>query len=513
MRVAIGGFSHETNTFNPAPTTLDRIRTTGYYWVGQEMIEQSRGTNTTLGGFVDGAAEHGLTLVPTVFATHGPSTGLIDTEVVEHVTERLVEGIRAAASDGVLLHLHGAAAGREIADPEAHILRAVRREIGPAMPLVLVYDLHANIGPSWVEHADAIIGYKTAPHTDFAERGVEGAALMRRMLAGEVKPVVRLAKPPILVKSGLMSMTDAPLALIKPPMYWLMQRARELERLPGVLNVSVAAGFGDADVPEAGMTMLATTDADPDLAQRVVDELAALAWTLRRGFATDLVLAPVDQAVARAVNAHLWPVILADQGNNAAGGSPGDGTAILAALKQHNWPDAALFINDAEAAGAAATVGVGGAFRMAVGAKLDRTSGEPVELDGRVRLVMDGQIVDGHFRAPMTLGTTAVVRCGRTDVVLTSRPSSQIHPGYFRAVGIEPRERRILVVQSAHLFRDQFEVQERIPKMIVEVDSPGFSNPDARRFTYRNLRRPIFPLDDVEWGGVEPVGAASTRSR
>jgi microcystin degradation protein MlrC len=497
FRVATGGFSHETNTFNPAPTTLERIKAQGLYLEGQAVLDYHAGTNTTIGGFVDGAREHGLELIPTFFATHGPHTGRIDDAVVHHVTERLVEGIAAAKADGVLLHLHGAAAGNDISDPEAHILTAVREAIGPDVPLVLVYDLHANIGPTWAEEADAIVGYKTAPHTDFAERGAEGALLLKRALAGEVKPVVRLAKPPILVKSGLMSMTDAPRALIKPPMYWLMQRARELERLPGVLNVSVAAGFGDADAPESGMTMLATTDDDPALAQRIVDELAELAWKLRRGFLTDLVLAPVEMAVARAVASPEWPVILADQGNNTAGGSPGDGTAILAELKRVGWPDAALFIRDELAAAAAASAGVGAHVKLMAGGRHDRTAGEPVELDGSVRLVMDGHLIDGHFRTPVELGTTAVVRCGQTDVVLTERPSTQIHPGYFWAVGIEPRSKRILVVQSAHLFRDQFEVQHRIPKVIIEVDSPGICNPDPRRFDYKQLRRPIFPLDDI----------------
>jgi microcystin degradation protein MlrC len=362
---------------------------------------------------------------------------------------------------------------------------------------MVVYDLHANIGPEWAEHADAIIGYKTAPHSDMRERGIDGVHLMARTLRGEVKPVVRLAKPPILVKSGLMSMTDAPLALIKPQMYWLMQRSHEMERLPKVLNVSIAAGFGDADVPEAGMTMLATTDGDPALAQRLVDELADMAMELRRGFQTDLVLTPPATAVERAINTPLWPVILADQGNNTAGGSPGDGTAILAELKRQGWPDAALFITDVEAAAKAASAGVGASFKMTVGGKLEPLNGDPIEIEGTVKLVHDGHIKDFHFGLPVELGQTAVVRCGQTEVVLTSLPSSQIHPNHFRQLGIDPAYKRITVVQSAHLFRDEFEVHERIPRTIIEVGSPGITDPDARKFEYKNLRRPIYPLDEV----------------
>ena len=497
MRVEIGGFVHETNTFHPSPTTLAEFREPTGTWVeGDTLLETFAGTRSVLGGMIAVGRARGWTLVPTLYADGGATTGLIAAEAIETIRRALVDGVAAARADGVLLFLHGAAAAEGLADPEAVVLRDVRAAVGPTVPVVVVYDLHANIGLEWLEYATAIIGYKTAPHTDFYERGAEGAELLDRTLRGEVRPAVAAHKPPILVKSGLMSMTDAPLALIKPPMFWLMERARELEREPGILNVSVAAGFGDADTPTTGMTILVTADGDRALAQRYADELGDLAWRLRRGFDTALVLTPVDQAIARALSTDRWPVILADQGNNTAGGSPGDGTAILAGLQAAGRPDAALFIRDAAAVAASWAAGVGAAVDLAVGGKLDPSSGAPVRLRGEVRLLTVGgaaHVVDGR---PVSFGRTAVVRCGRTDLVLTEHPTSQTHPGYFRAVGIEPRERRLTVVQSAHLFREAFEVRERIPRMIVEVDSPGITSPDARRFTYRHLRRPIYPLDE-----------------
>jgi len=39
--------------------------------------------------------------------------------------------------------------------------------------------------------------------------------------------------------------------------------------------------------------------------------------------------------------------------------------------------------------------------------------------------------------------------------------------------------------------------------MIIEVDTPGITSPNTTRFTYHNVRRPIFPLDDFEWAGPE----------
>jgi microcystin degradation protein MlrC len=497
MRVAIGGYVHETNTFHPAPTTLAEFREPTGTWVeGAALLETFAGTRSVLGGMIDVGRARGWDLAPTFYAYGGATTGLITAEAIAAVNRALVEPVAAARADGVLLFLHGAAAAEGLDDPEAATLRDVRAAVGPGVPIVVVYDLHANIGPAWLDAATAIIGYKTAPHTDFYERGAEGAELLDRILRGEIRPVVAIAKPPILVKSGLMSMTDAPLALIKPPMFWLTERAREIEREPGIINVSIAAGFGDADTPVTGMTILVNADGDRALAQHFADELAALAWELRRGFDTALVLTPPGRAIDRAIHTARWPVVLADQGNNTAGGSPGDGTAILAALALAGWPDAALFVRDAAAVAACWAAGVGARVALSVGGKLDPSAGAPVDLRGEVRLLTLGEtagVVDGR---PVGFGRTAVVRAGRTDLVLTEHATSQTHPGYFRAVGIEPRERRMTVVQSAHLFREAFEVRERIPRTIIEVDSPGISSPNARRFAYHKLRRPIYPLDD-----------------
>jgi microcystin degradation protein MlrC len=498
MRVAIGGFLHETNTFHPAPTTLAVFQgPTGVWLEGEGLLAAFAGTRSVFGGMIDVGRARGWTLVPTFYASGGATTGLITAGAIEAVRGALVAGVAAAAADGVLLFLHGAAAAEGMADPEAIVLRDIRAAIGPAAPIVVVYDLHANIGPAWLDYATAIIGYKTAPHTDFYERGVEGATILDHILRGEVRPAVAIHKPPILIKSGLMSMTDAPLALIKPPMFWLMERAREIERDPRIINVSIAAGFGDADTPVSGMTILVNADGDGALAAGYADELGALAWRLRRGFDTDLVLTPVDGAISRAVHTDRWPVILADQGNNTAGGSPGDGTAILAGLAAADWPDAALFIRDAEAVAACWAVGVGATVDLLVGGKLDPSAGVPVPVRVEVRLLTLGQVAHAIDDQPVRFGRTAVARCGRTDIVLTEHPTSQMDPRYFRTVGIEPRERRITVVQSAHLFREAFEVRERIPRTIIEVDSPGISSPNARRFTYRSLRRPIYPLDEA----------------
>ncbi|HEX5505799.1 MAG TPA: MlrC C-terminal domain-containing protein, partial [Thermomicrobiales bacterium] len=84
------------------------------------------------------------------------------------------------------------------------------------------------------------------------------------------------------------------------------------------------------------------------------------------------------------------------------------------------------------------------------------------------------------------------------------------HPNdlnFFRAFGIEPTQRRILVLKSAAHFRAAF---EPIATKVIEVEAPGISSPDLHSFDYQRLRRPIYPLDtEFDWapGGDVERGA------
>jgi microcystin degradation protein MlrC len=513
MRVAIGGFWHETNTFNPLPTTRAAFEAPpGRTWRREAMAEAFAGGQPVLTGFARGLRAERLDAVPTFFAMAGPHTGTIDEEAFEWAADALVAGIRETNPDAVLLHLHGAGASARYLDPESEILRRVRGVVGPNRPIVTVNDAHGNVGRGWSEAVDVAIAYKTIPHLDMVERGEEAATLVARILRREIHPVASIRRPRILLKGGLMSLTETPLALIKPPLHWLSRRAAEMERDERVVNVSINAGFGDADVPEAGLSILVHTDAEPRLADELADELAELAWRLRHGFDPDLVMTPTRVAVARALETDRWPVVLADEGNNTAGGSPGDGTVILAELASYGWQSAALFIRDEIAVGACARLGVGAPIELEVGGRLDPTSGRPCPIAGQVRLLgYDGPIPGDALSDP---GRVAVVRCGETDIVLTERSTSQTSAAHFRRFGIEPREKRIVVVQSAAVFRHGFEVAESIARTIIEVDTPGITSPDPRRFDYRHVERPVYPLDELShWSVASPIREAGEAKR
>ena len=73
MRIAIGGISHETSTFTTVPTArASFVERTGFPR-GSAILDQFRGVNTPIGGFIQSAEEHGFDLVPMIFAEAWPS--------------------------------------------------------------------------------------------------------------------------------------------------------------------------------------------------------------------------------------------------------------------------------------------------------------------------------------------------------------------------------------------------------------------------------------------------------
>ena len=117
------------------------------------------------------AETEGWDLVPTIFAAATPSAHVTD-DAFERIAKAMIDGLASAGKlDAVYLDLHGAMVTEHLDDGEGEILARVRKVIGNDIPLVVSLDLHANVTPEMVEHADALIAYRTYPHVDMADTG------------------------------------------------------------------------------------------------------------------------------------------------------------------------------------------------------------------------------------------------------------------------------------------------------------------------------------------------------
>lgn len=502
-RIFVGGLAHETHSFAAVLTPEAAFR--AYEWAeGDDLLAIYRGTGTSLGGIIAGAAQARLTVVPGFYAFAMPS-GLVPAEDYAALSARLLASLRAAQShgplDGVILVCHGAMVAAGTTDVESDLAERVRAEIGPDLPFVMTLDFHANIGARLPAAVDLIAGYDTYPHIDVAERGVEAAQLIRRLLDG-TRPATAFASVPILAVPGRQGTDDL-------PMRDLLARAHAIETDPHVLVVTLAGGFCYSDVPEAGIAIVVSTDGDSGLAAGYAAELQSLAWRQHAAF-LQRDLAPAE-AVRRALAAPAGrPAILVDSPDNIGGGAPGDGTVLLAELLRQGATDAAVVIADPEAVAAAFAAGVGGAFAGEVGAKTDRFHGDPVFVRGVVRLLSDGRFVyrgsymTGQERA---MGRTAVLDVAGNHLVLTERKTMPFDAQHLRAVGISPEWCRAIVVKSATAWRAAF---GDLAGPVLEVDTPGICTSNLASLPYQHLARPIYPLDPAESISLPPVIVASS---
>lgn len=106
MRIAIGGFLHESNTFAPLPAGRERFLE-GSLTYGSAMVPTWKDAHHEAGGFVEAAGKFGFEAVPLGLAWATPS-GPVTDEFFEHFCDVLTTGVRIAKADGVLVALHGA---------------------------------------------------------------------------------------------------------------------------------------------------------------------------------------------------------------------------------------------------------------------------------------------------------------------------------------------------------------------------------------------------------------------
>jgi len=486
VRFFLAMLSHETNTFSNVPTNRAQFEARDLRY-GGEIIETFRGTGTCLGGMIGAAERLGATLVPSVAAAASPA-GLVTRDIYEHVKQRMLADLQAAGRlDGVLLDLHGAMVPEGVDDGEGDIIAAVRRAVGPDVPIAVTLDFHGNLGKGMVAGANLLHGYKTYPHVDMAERGAEAVERLAQVIGGRLRPTAAWRKPPLLPPLGRQGTA-------RGPMRRLYDLADEMEKDPKVISVSVFAGFPYADIPDAGLGIYVVTDDDQALAERLAGRLARVAWEHRHEFIHTAL--PVKDAVAKALAADGRPIVLADMADNTGGGAAGDGTEILRELLRVGARSATVAcIWDAAAVQECVKAGVGARVTLDVGGKVDDRHGAPIRVTGTVRTLSDGRFI---HRGPMMnglpgrLGPTAVLDVDDVKVILITYRWQTLDPEMIRFVGIDPLREKILVVKSTIHYRAAF---EPIAKEIIEVDAPGLSSSNLARFSYRRVRRPIFPLD------------------
>ena len=488
MRIIIGAISHETSTFTPVPTTRESYGERFGLLRGAQILETFRDSNTPIGGFIAGADAHGFELIPTILAEPHPS-GPTPRSLFDEILAELLAGIRSAgAIDGILLELHGAMVAEGVDDGEGHVPEAVRRLVGPKVPIVVQLDIHSNISYRMVALADVLIGRETYPEVDMAERGRECADVLNLILHEGLRPEMALCRIPM---AWGMNQITAHL-----PMREAIEYLHRIEARPGIVCASIATCFPLADIPDMGASVYVVADGDRALAQDAADELGA--WLFERRADWQLAMPRTGNLLPAAETAGLFPVVFADRNDNPGGGAPGDSTGMLQTFLTAKLQDACLlYIVDPEAIAQCQAVGVGANLELMVGGKSSPLQGAPCRMHVEVVALSDGAFeYDGPMYAGLQgrMGPSAHIRQDGVHVLLVSEREQPFDTAFARTLGLDPRSMRYIGVKSAAHFRAGFEDWAGAVHVVGE---PGVHDMETAGLTFRHLGRNVYPFDNI----------------
>ena len=500
-RIALLGFSIECNRFAPVATEAHFAERT--LLRGGAMVAEARAPAPRMLGEMPGFiaamdARGAWEPRPSVLAMAEPN-GPVEQAFFDRLMIQWDADLHQAGRvDGVYCVLHGAGLTTGDHDPEGALLALIRRIVGPDVPVVATYDLHANVSDANVALVDAFIGYRTNPHLDMRERGAEAAEMMRMLLGGTKTHLAHIRLPVVPPTVTQLTGRDAPNRPYGELIDLGQQRMREPPYAGRVLNVSVMGGFAYADTPFNGLTVVVTAT-DNTSAKALAREIAEAGWARREAFHPSLT--SLEDAVRRAKateDRDLHALAFADVADNPGGGGRGNTMWILEAFCRAGVRDALVgVIHDPELAAEALRLGEGAHFEAHFNRGLDDPFSKPFTAQATVVAVRN-QAIRGRrgIYANNTLdpGPSAALRIGGITVVVISNRFQCADPVFFEAFGLDIGAARVIVVKSRGHFRggfDEFFSHEDI----VEVDAPGLTSPILSRFPWTHMPRPVIPID------------------
>jgi microcystin degradation protein MlrC len=526
IRIAFARVQQETNTLSPVLTTMEDFAKThllgGDALLGaiEPDVVEAEGflRSAELTGFAEGARDEAalsgseVELVPLCSAWAVPS-GPLTRACFEEIAERVLTPLRRAHADrpvdAVFLSLHGAMGVQDLPlgvedSPDSELVRRVREVVGD-VPIGVTLDLHGNLCPGLVNRTQIIQAYRTNPHRDHVAVGARVGRVLVRTVRGEAHPVQAWRSLPMLLGGG--TTLD-----FWPPMRAIFQHIRDLDKDPRVLAASVMMVHPWNDHKELGWSTLVTTDGQPELADRLADELAERAWEVRHSLPPRFKTAEEAIRLAREarLGRKLGVVVMADVSDVVTAGAPGDNTRLLSALLR-DGSDLTAYVPLRDPALVDELWGKhqpGDVVTVVVGGKLDPKRGVPIELTAKIHGMPRAHGVE----------RMVVLENGGVKLVVTEGPAFAIRPAFYETAGLSVMAADVVIVKNFFPFLMFFLPYSR---KTLFVKTAGVTDFDAAYDL--DFAGPIHPRDWVtEWrptdqrrrkrASTKPAPAAATRS-
>ena len=488
MIVFVASLCLETNSFSPFPTGSNAYSGRPIYRPrvgdGYDVCKDHVGYRA----FIQEAEERGHTVVRGTASNATPGGPMSRSFYESLRDELLVQLTDAMPLDGVCLMLHGAQIAEGYDDCEGDIVSRMRELVGPAVPIGVELDLHANISPGLIEQSTIVAACKEYPHTDFPETARQIFKVIEGAVKEEVSPVSTWVPIPMLTL----------LHTTVEPGKSLVSKAREYELQKDVLSVSIVHGFPWSDTEFTSAGILVVTDNNPKKGMTIAKELANDFFAIRNADLSHYL--SMDEALDRAlsIDTASGPVVIADTSDNPGAGTAGDSTYLLKALLDRKVESGAISaIWDPVAVSIARDAGVDACIPMRIGGKAGFASGDPLDVIATVTALAENvqQRGPGSMKG-WPMGDAAAIRVKGIDILLHTERTQTFSPDGLETLGIKLTDKHVVIVKSSQHFYEHF---SRIATDIIYCNAAGGRSIDFTSVPYQKLRRPIWPLDELEF--------------
>ncbi|WP_299844530.1 M81 family metallopeptidase [uncultured Paracoccus sp.] len=474
MRIAVGGIHTECSTYSPVLMQGEDFR----------ILRNGDLLAHEYFAFLGAYPAEFAPLLHARAVPGGPVSAATYASLKEEFLQRLETSLPV---DGVYLAMHGAMKVAGLWDAEGDWIGAVRRLVGPDIPIAVSYDLHGNVSQPIIDAIDIFAAYRTAPHIDVGETMRAAVAMLVRALETGERPGVVRVPVPLLLPGEKSSSEDEPARSL--------YAALPEREGPGVWRSDLMIGYVWADEPRATAAAI-VTGTDRRATEAAAKRIAADFWAARECFGFGPVTGPLNEMLELAEAATTRPIILADSGDNPTGGGVGDRADVLAALIARDWQDAIMAgITDAPAVAACFAAGEGARLTLSIGGSLDPASA-PVQALARV-LRLDPGATPAERQA--------VVEIGGLRVVLAARRRPYHDLADFTRLGLYPENARLVVVKSGYLSPELAPIAN--PNLMALTD--GVVNQDIPKLA--NLHRPAGTVPFAARDEFTPKAEASAR--
>ncbi len=476
-KIAIAGIGIESSTFSPAQTHEDAFHAR----IGDSIF------NRYPFFAADSEIRKRAEWIPTLLGKSIPG-GIVTREAYESMVNKTLKMLKKNGPyDGLFFDIHGAMSVIGLEDAEGDLIKRIREVVGTEVLISTSMDLHGNVSETLAQHSDLITCYRMAPHEDALESKARAITnLLDRLENGKGKPKYKAWIPVPILLPGEKTSTRI------EPGKSLYAKIPSIEKMEGVIDAAIWIGYAWADESRNHAVVMVTGDNKEQVTEGA-EKLANAFWDVRHEFEFVAPVATLEESLKMALASKEKPFIISDMGDNPTAGGAGDVTWTLREIlnrpefKLENGPSLIYAsIPGPELIEEALKVGVGGKVSALAGAQVDNRYAPPLKLTGTVTAIKEGD---------RDAEVEVVVKIGSVSIIVTKKRKPYHQEVDFTDLKLNPRETDIVVVKIGYLVPELYDMR----KGWIMALTPGGVDQDLNRLGYKNIKRPMFPLDkDME---------------